>query len=1108
MSDIGAWLKKLNLAQYRANFADNEIDWRALRELSDQDLKDIGVSPLGHRRILLAAIKTLGEDAQDLPRPDAERRQITIMFCDLVGSTTLAEQLDPEELRTLMHGYQRACAHVVDSYGGHVAQFLGDGVMVYFGWPRAHEDDAERAVRAALDIVEAVKTVEAREPQRVRIGIATGHVVVGDGGGADSSLPQVAVGDTPNLASRLQGVAEPDQIIVAPATKRLIGEAFELSDLGPLTLKGIVEPVRAWRATGLAQTAGRFEAAHGARLTPMVGRDAEIAMILERWKRATKGEGQVVLLSGEAGIGKSRVVQVVREYVSLESHINARFQCSPFHANSALYPVIEHFESVSGFESGDSPDMKRDKLDAVLTKDSPAASYLTPLLARMLSIDPTETDSQPDLSPQMLKESTLEALTGQALGLADSRPVLMVLEDAHWIDPTSQDLFNRLVAAMANAKILLLVTFRPEYRPPWIGHGHVLPMTLTRLGKSQATDMVEKLASSVTLPRALLDKILAQTDGVPLYVEELTKSVMESGLPDKSARSGGGNSDLAIPATLQDSLTARLDRLGPAKEVAQISSCIGRWFSLDVLESVAGADLASDDLSDSLAVLESSGLIVRGGRSKERLYGFKHALVQEAAYNSLLNQRRLSLHQRIGDILRKRFDGSGDGKPEDIAYHLTQCGDLEGALRMWRVAGERSSARSAHNEAIVQYRNALEALERIDGDIDRPSRELELLLLLGPSLMSIKGWADPEVRGVYVQASTLARQVGSTDEVFTATWGQWLVNQQFGQIDYAAELSRQVLALAEPLHESGYLLQAHHAAWTTRFRLAEFEACRTHADQGIALYSAREHGGHAQIYGGHDPGVCARFHGGMSLWMLGFPAQAEERVRDAVALAGDLAHPFSRAHAGFHAAQLYELLGDADASLFHAEEISRIAEENDFAFIGVVGQAMRARALAEKGRADEAVPLIQESIRRLRDSQVGARLSYFLSLLVASLVRTGDMDAARGAVDQAMASLNEHGEMTWVAEVYRLKGCVLHRLGAENDPEAEIWLQRALDLAREQGARSWELRTATDLARLKQARQDIDQARDLLTTTYGGFTEGFETKDLRDAKALLDELAV
>ena len=1104
MVDILAWLETLELSRYRANFTENEIDRRALSTLSDQDLKDIGVAALGHRRVLLAAIKALEDDRHRSSGAAApERRQITIMFCDLVGSTALSEQLDPEDLRALLHAYRQACATVIEGYDGHVAQYLGDGLMVYFGWPQAHEDDAIRAVRAALDIVDAVKRVEAADPPHVRIGIATGHVVVGETGAGDAAGPSLAIGETPNLAARLQGVAGIDDIVIAPATRCLIGDSFELDDLGDHALKGIIAPVRAWRATGVARTEGRFEVAHGARLTPMVGRDAEIAMILERWKRAEIGEGQVVLLSGEAGVGKSRVVQRLREYLALEPHIDLRFQCSPFHVNSALHPIIEHFERVAEFDAKDSAEEKRDKLNAVLERSSEAANYMTPLFASLLSLDVGADQAQPALSPQLLKETTLEALNGQVLALSARRPVLMVFEDAHWIDPTSQELLNRLVADLPSARVMLLLTFRPGYQAPWTDHRHVLPMTLTRLGRAQAASMVGKVAGGTALTQALLDQILSQTDGVPLYIEELTKCVLESGLAEHASTFKAG--EIAIPPTLQDSLMARLDRLGAAKEIAQICACIGREFSLDVLQSVADTD--AEDLSEGIDQLLASGLFLRSERSNGVQHGFKHGLVQEAAYNSLVVKRRQVLHQRIADVLRRRFDETGDGKPEDVAHHFSQCGDFAEAVRFWHIAGERSSARSAHSEAIAQFRAALDALDQTADDRKRASRKLELELALGPSLMSIKGWADPEVRGVYARASALAQEIGSPAEVFTATWGQWLVNQQFGQIDYAAELSRQVLALAEPLHESGYLLQAHHAAWTTRFRLAEFESCRGHADQGIALYNAREHGDHVQQYGGHDPGVCARFHSGMSLWMLGYPSQAVDRVRDSVDLAANIAHPFSRTHAGFHAAQLYELRREPALSLAHAEEVSRIAAENDFSFIGIVGQALEARALSAQGHSARAIPKIEDSIQRLRDSQVGARLSYFLSLLVAALVEGGELEGASAAVDEAMKSLSEHGEMTWVAEVYRLKGCVLHKIDTENDPEAEVWLRRALDLAGEQDAKSWQLRAATDLALLWQEQEKSADASAVLGPIYDWFTEGFGTADLRNAKGLLDELA-
>ncbi len=609
MSDIRVWLESLDLGDHAALFEAEQIDLDALPHLTAEVLKELGV-PTGPRLKMLAAIKAPAAPAAQ-PR-EAERRQITVMFCDLVGSTALSEKLDPEDLRSLMQEYQRAAGAVIERYGGHVAQYLGDGLMTYFGWPQAHEDDAERAVRASLDIVEAVNAMDLQ----VRIGIATGPVVVGETGSGDASVPKLAVGETPNLAARLQGLAGPDEIVVGPSTRRLLGGTFELADLGEQDLKGIVEPVQAHRIEGLAATEGRFEA-RTHYLTPLVGRDAEMAMVMARWEQACAGDGQVVLLSGEPGIGKSRITQTLRERVSGEPHTRLRYQCSPYHMNSALHPVIEQIERAASFQRDDSPDRKLDKLEQLFSSGASRA-----LVASLLSL-PVERYPALALSPQKQKEEALKTLADQVTALAADQPVLLIFEDAHWIDPTSQELLDMVVPMVAGHQILAVITYRPEYGPPWLGQGQVTPLALTRLGRADAAAMVARV-SDTPLSDDVLDQIVARCDGVPLFVEELTKTVVES---------GAKNAD-TIPETLQDSLMARLDRLAPVKEVAQIGACIGREFSHELLAAVS--DLGDNELSDAVGQLVTSELIHRAGNG----YVFKHALVQDTAYDSLLRSPR------------------------------------------------------------------------------------------------------------------------------------------------------------------------------------------------------------------------------------------------------------------------------------------------------------------------------------------------------------------------------------------------------------------------------------------------------------------------------------
>jgi tetratricopeptide (TPR) repeat protein len=616
-----------------------------------------------------------------------------------------------------------------------VAQYLGDGLMTYFGWPTAHEDDAERAVRAGIEIVEAVKSVVAPVPLRVRIGIASGPVVVGETGAGDASVPKLAVGETPNLAARMEGLAGADEIVISASTRRLIGAAFELSDLGAHALKGFAEPVRAWRVARIAATAGRFEAVRGARFTPFVGREAELALLRDRWEQARDREGQVVLLSGEPGIGKSRVTQILRERLAEDLHIQLRYQCSPYHTSSALYPVIEQFQRMAGFDASDPPQTRLDKMEAHLRGVSDDISAVAPLFAALLSIDASGRYPPSSLTPHAQKDATLKALVGQVLALTAKQPVLMILEDAHWIDPTTQEFLDQLLPAIATERVLTLITHRPEYQPTWLRLAHVTALVLARLPRRQAVLMTENVSGGVLLPKEVLEQIIVKTDGIPLFVEELTKTVLESGLvtqADGVYRLATPLPDLSIPSTLQDSLMARLDRAAPMREVAQIGACIGRQFSRELLAAVSPLDASA--LDDALRQLVNAELVFRAGTGLRSSYTFKHALVQDAAYNSLLKTTRQAIHARIAESLMAGFADVAEAEPETLAHHYTEAAAFEKAAEYWRLAAERASARFANAEATVYARKGLAALASVPRSAARIDLELALRMDLVASL--------------------------------------------------------------------------------------------------------------------------------------------------------------------------------------------------------------------------------------------------------------------------------------------------------------------------------------------------------------------------------------
>ena len=718
--DVGGWLRRLGLEQYEASFRENKIDDTVLPRLTAEDLKDLGVGFVGHRRKLLDAIAALRAEVSaptpplsDAPlaidkaaKDTAERRQITVMFSDLVGSTALSARMDPEDLREVISAYQKCVAETVRRCGGFVAKYMGDGVLIYFGYPQAHEDDAERAVRAGLQLIAAVAALKSPVSLQTRVGIATGLVVVGDLIGSGEAQERGIIGETPNLAARLQGVAEPNMVVIAEGTRRLLGNLFEFEDLGAKDLKGIVGPVRAWAALRASSAEGRFEALHTAGLTALVGREEELELLLRRWSRAKRGEGQVVLLSGEAGIGKSRLTASLMERLVSEPHTRLRYFCSPQHTDSALYPVIGQMERAAGFVYDDTPQTKLDKLDAVLA-DTSTRMEDAALFAEMLSLPNDGRYPALDLEPQQRRQKTLEALTAQVEALSRQNPLLMIFEDAHWTDPTSLETFGRVVDRVRSLPVLLIVTFRPEFEPAWIGRPYVTALTINRLAPRDIEAMIDGVVGNKFIPTSVRHDIIERTDGIPLFVEEITKAVLEAGSEEEAQRTAATvpHTALAVPASLHASLMARLDRLGLAKEVAQIGAAIGREFSHALLAAVTHK--AEAELQSALDRLMAAGLLFQQGAPPHATYLFKHALVRDAAYGTLLREPRHALHASIAETLENQFTEIAQSQPELLAHHFTQAGMTEAAIEWWRTAGQRSLARSALLEGVEQLKRAL-----------------------------------------------------------------------------------------------------------------------------------------------------------------------------------------------------------------------------------------------------------------------------------------------------------------------------------------------------------------------------------------------------------------
>jgi class 3 adenylate cyclase len=1113
MQQIADWLKELGMSEYTERFADNHIDESILRELTDQDLKDLGVVSLGHRRKMLRAIAELAGSTPGSPQPAAtpepkprdvaERRQVTVMFCDLVGSTGLAASMDPEDLREVISAYQNCVAEIARRSDGFVAKYMGDGVLVYFGYPQAHEDDAERAVRAGLELIAAVAGLKTRASLQTRVGIATGLVVVGDLIGSGEAQERGILGETPNLAARLQGIAEPNTVVIAEGTRRLLGNIFELADLGPRDLKGIVGTARAWTALRASPVESRFEALHTTGLTALVGREEEAELLLRRWSRAKTGEGQVVLLSGEAGIGKSRLTVALLERLAIEPHTRLRYFCSPHHQDSALYPAIVQLERAAGFAREDSPDEKLAKLTALLAPAAGNADELA-LVAELLSLPSRAAEL--NLSPRRRRELLFEALLRQLGALARANPVLAIFEDAHWIDPTSRELLDLMVDRVRHLPVVLIITFRPEFEAPWGGQPHVTNLSLNRLGGRDAVALVLGLAGNTPLGSEVVAEIVERTDGVPLFVEELTKAVIERGEQDRQVGaflSASPLPALEVPPALHASLIARLDRIGgAAREVAQIGAVLGREFSYELIEPVA--QRSSAELENALSRLTEAGLLFCRGVAPNSSYLFKHALVQDAAYGTLLRARRQELHARVAAVLQADFGDLVERQPELLAHHLTGAAQTERAVAQWLAAGRFAAARLAPLEAIRHFDHGLALLGSLPEGATRDAQEVELQLARGLSLFTTEGFVSEAAARSYTRARELAERRDDERQLFIAIYGQWQGTIGAGNVAAARPLSKKLLALtAAATTDRGLRLQAHHSAWATCVFGGEPALGREHCAAGRRLYDIEAHPSHRLLFGGHDPGVCARMKSGQAEWVLGFPDTALASAGEATDLAEQLHHPLSLELAMFHKTLLHLDRLEPELALQQLAAIELLAAEQRLAFL-YSPEVLRGGALLLQGELRDARALLRAGLQTPSPG-LGPSRHYGLVFLAQAMALSGEPAAALGLIDEAMGMMEAEGHHQYEPEFYRIRGVALRE---QNDVAgSQAAFAEALRSARQRQMKAYELRAATDLARLWGEQGQREEARELLAPLYDWFTEGFDTADLKDAKALLDELA-
>ncbi|HSL03951.1 MAG TPA: adenylate/guanylate cyclase domain-containing protein [Nitrospiraceae bacterium] len=1125
---VSAWLEDLGLGIYREAFEKNAITWDVLTELNQGDLESLGVL-LGHRKTLLRAIAQLSSDAgvlasgslpsavsPDTPfspeRDHAERRQLTVVFCDLVDSTVLSRRVDPEDLQEITRRFLDACNQEIGRFNGYVAKYMGDGLLVYFGYPHAHEDDAERAVYAGLAILDTVKVLNHENPHpefsmAARIGIATGQVVVGELMGQDTAKERSVFGETPNLAARLQALAQPNQLIIDPVTKRLAGNEFDFADHGAVSLKGFDKPVQTWQVLSLRLSASRFESSRSSHLTNFVGREQEIALLLGRWREAIDGEGQVVLLCGEAGIGKSRIVHTLCDRLADAQYQTIQFQCSPYHLNTALYPAINCLRQAAGLASQDSAQAQLEKLDVLARESGLENQDTVSLLADLLSIRGEHRNPLLTVSPEKRKNMTLEALVHYLQRMADRTPVLFIMEDAHWIDPTTLDLLTRIIDRIRQMRVLLLITFRPDFKPVWAEYSHVTFLTLSRLPRRQSAELVAAMTGGKGLPLEVQQAILAKTDGVPLYIEALTENVLASGLLTEGNESftlKGPLKELPIPDSLHALLMERVDRLGPAKEIVQTGAAIGREFTYELLQ--ATVEVPDSQLKNALDHFVASGLISQEGEIPLAKYHFKHALVQEAAYSTLPKKPRRLLHARIAKTLESRFAERIKMEPELLAYHYEEAGLTGPAVEYWHRAARRDAERSANIEALNHFNRALDLLKDLPQGPERNVLELEILLARGVPLLSVKGHASDEVEHNYRRAKDLSQEHSDSVHQFRAIWGLWVFHQVRGQLANSRDLAENLLALANREQSADLLIEAHRILGSSYFFLGRFDDAKTHLLAAKSLDDPNQHRSLALRYA-QDPGITAGSYLARTLWILGEVGQAETMAREAIGMARELEHPLTRVFTLVYLCWIYSALRDPNRTLELADEAIALSTQYSFALGLALATASQGWALAENGQ-EKGLGKLVNGISAIRVTGAGLNNTFTLALLAEIYLRNHRIEEGLGVIEEAQTLAITGGELFWQAELLRLKGELL--LG-QSDPSvqaAEQYFSEALKIAQDQHAKMLELRAATSLARLWRKLNKSDEAKRILHSVYSRFTEGVDNRDMIEAKTVLEQLSV
>jgi class 3 adenylate cyclase/predicted ATPase len=1054
----------------------------------------------GCGRALTEQSATSREDRVTPGGPDA--RQITVLFADVVGATGLVQQLDDlEAWRAVLGVYRTACTEIVKSFGGDVREYPGDGVLAYFGYPQAHEDAAERAVRAALAIVERVGQLDTPVRLATRVGIDTGPVVVEEARTGDSLARNMAVGMPLHLAARLQSLGKPDTVLITERTARLVSPAFERDVLEQQELKGIAEPGRIFCIRRMRHAATRFDAAHPADLTPFVGRQGEVTIVSDRWDRAKRGDGQVIVLSGPPGVGKSRLVHAFCAKARTEQFQRIAYQCSPYHTQSAFYPLIEELGHAADLASSRSRADKVDRLEALIAKTTDRVAEVVPLIARLLSIPIDDRYPPLALTPQQIKDRIISALVGRLLALAEREPLLCIVEDAQWIDPSTLEVLDLAISRLTHARVLVLITCRPEFRSRWGRHGHVTELSLSRLARWEEAQMVALIAEGRTLPEEVLCRIIEKADGIPLFVEELTKSVIESGLLKDTADSVAAAQParpLPIPATLRDSMMSRLDRSPQMREVAQIAAVIDHDIQYELLSALWPS--GEESLCLALSRLEDAQVLYCLGAPPAAHYAFKHALMRDAAYESLLNSKRRELHLLVAELIRKRTKETVSPQPELLAHHYSEGHKYRLAAEAWLEGGQEAHKRSEHLESIARLRKALAAVSRLEAGDERDRLELEAQLALGLALIPVKGYAAQEARETFARACDLCLRLGDLKGHVRALFGLWGHHWMRAEQGQALEIGREILKKADSQSEVRPFLVAHRVLGSALYTSGDFVSARKHLEETIARSRTAPRQPLSSPYM-VEPEIAARLMLAKTLWVLGYPDSAPTRAKEAIELAEG--HPYTLAFCHYVISLVRLLRGEPALAQAEAEHSLSISLEQKFPIYAAYSRFSRGCALLDQDRCTEGLNDITQGIAEAREIDMRYLRAMMDAWHARAHAKLGNVHQALATVESAIGQVNDASGRAWEAELYRLRGEFLLQLSQDQAPLAEASFAQALAVARRQQAKSWELRAAISLAELLEARGRDGEAQALIAPIYERFDEGFETADLVKARRIL-----